>query len=215
MKERALIIIGGNSKLISELLILKLNEKYKRTIIVTHRKYKGENCYEIIEFTEPKLIIKTLEEIMSNRHYQYDIIVSNTPPQNANFQNEKTQEWGEVPIKIMNMVSVNHFNGKILFTGSCLSLLPFYHESFYKRLKEREMRTFVNLDLNIKKKLTYLILPPLKKINKEKLNFIWDDYRKWALILREELGLDNLIVYPRGLVGLVTKILFFIKYKVL
>ena len=215
MKNKGLIIIGGNSKLISEFLIIKQNNKYKKVIIISHRKYEGQTNYEILEFLEPELLINTIKEIMSDKDLEYDIIVSNTPPQNADFQNKKTLEWSNASLKLMNMISVNQFIGKIIFTGSCLPLLPFYHESFYKRLKETEMSTFVNLGSKKKRNLTYLILPPLIDKYKKNFNFLSDDYTKWAYILKEELGLSNSIVYPKGLVGIVTKILFFIKYKIL
>jgi len=213
MKNKGLIIIGGNSKLISEFLIIKQNNKYKKVIIISHRKYEGHTNYEILEFLEPELLINTIEEIMSDKDLEYDIIVSNTPPQNADFQNKKTLEWSKASLNLMNMISVNQFIGKIIFTGSCLPLLPFYHESFYKTLKNNEMKSFIKLNLRLNKNQTYIILPPLKCKSDKRINPIFDNYEKWALILKEELSYNNSIVYPRGIVGIITKILFFIKFR--
>jgi hypothetical protein len=213
MMEKALIIIGGNSTLISKFLKTELNIIYKKIIIISHRKYNGEANHEIIEFLDPKLLEITLNNIISNNLFDYDLIVSNTPPQNADFQNEKTREWAMVTLKVMNMFSFNHIIKKVIFTGSCLPLLPLYHESFYKKLKDIEMRYFIDLIFKNNKKHSYIILPPLRMNSDTKFNPIFDSYEKWALILREELGLNNSIVYPRGIVGFITKILFFIKFR--
>ena len=77
------------------------------------------------------------------------------------------------------------------------------------------MTTFIKLDLKLNKNQTYIILPPLKFKSDKKINLIFDNYEKWALILKEELGFNNSIVFPRGIVGIITKILFFIKFRIL
>lgn len=215
MKEKVLIIVGGNSKLISKLLEIDLNVIFKKIIIISHRKYKGNKRHEIIQFLEPRLLKKTLENIIENEHFNYKLIVSNTPPQNADFKNKKIQEWGNASKTIMNMNNLNNKIEKIIYTGSCLPLLPFYHESFYKRLKNDEMKSFINLDLKKNKKFSYIILPPLKFKNDLKFNLIFEDYEKWALIIKKELSLSNSIIYPGGIVGFITKLLFLIKFKTL
>ena len=50
MKKNGLIIIGGNSKLISKFLNNNLYSLYQKIIIISHRKYNGNDDYEIIEF---------------------------------------------------------------------------------------------------------------------------------------------------------------------
>tara|TARA_Y100000389_G_scaffold204208_1_gene255602 strand:- start:1039 stop:1686 length:648 start_codon:yes stop_codon:yes gene_type:complete len=212
MKKNGLIIIGGNSKLISKFLNNNLYSLYQKIIIISHRKYNGNDDYEIIEFLNPKLIKTTLEKILLNKKYYFDLIVSNTPTQNIDFKNEKTLEWGKVAIDIMNTSSINKLVRKLIYTGSCLPLLPIYHNSLYKKIKNSEMKNFVKLWLNNNQKGTYIILPPLKYKNTKKLNLIFDYYEKWALKLKEELSLNNSIVYPNGFVGIVTKVLFFIKF---
>ena len=74
------------------------------------------------------------------------------------------------------------------------------------------MKSFVKICLKSNQNATYFILPPLKFKNIKNFNPIYDNYEKWALKLKEELGLNNSIVYPSGIVGLITKILFFIKF---
>ena len=56
MKEKVLIIVGGNSKLISKLLEIDLNVIFKKIIIISHRKYKGNKRHEIIQFLEQELM---------------------------------------------------------------------------------------------------------------------------------------------------------------
>ena len=213
MKKNGLIIIGGNSKLISKFLENDLQSLYQKIIIISHRKYNGNDGYEIIEFLNPKLVKKTLEKILSNKKFYFDLIVSNTPTQNIDLKNEKTLEWSKVAIEIMNMSSINKLVRKLIYTGSCLPLLPLYHNSLYKKIKNSEMKNFVKLWLNNNQKGTYIILPPLIYKNTKKLNLIFDYYEKWALKLKEELSLNNSIIYPDGIVGMVTKILFFIKFS--
>ena len=58
MKDKVLIIVGGNSKLISKLLELNLNTNFKKIIIISHRKFDGGENYEVIQFLEPKLLKK-------------------------------------------------------------------------------------------------------------------------------------------------------------
>ena len=89
MKDKVLIIVGGNSKLISKLLELNLNTNFKKIIIISHRKFDGGENYEIIQLLEPKLLKKTLEEIILDNYFHYYLVVSNTPPQNADFNNKK------------------------------------------------------------------------------------------------------------------------------
>ncbi len=215
MKEKVLIIVGGNSKLISKLLELDLNNIFKKIIIISHRKFDGGENYEIIQFLEPKLLKKILEEIILNKSYHYYLVVSNTPPQNADFNNKRTLEWSNATQTIINMDSFNEKISKVIFTGSCLPLLPFYNESFYKELKKKELITFVNSNLINNKKFSYIILPPLKFKKDIKINLLFDDYEKWALIIKQELNLNNSIIFPMGIVGFITKILFLIKFKTL
>ena len=213
MKEKALIILGGNSKLISKLLEYNLFKLYKKIILISHRKYNGKLNFEIIEFLDPKLLEKTLENIISSDQFEFDLIISNTPPQNSNFQNSNTLEWSMATLKIMKMNTLTKKFRRLIYTGSCLPLLPFYHESFYKTLKNNEMKSFIKLNLRLNKNQTYIILPPLKFKSDKRINPIFDNYEKWALILKEELNYNNSIVYPRGIVGIITKILFFIKFR--
>ena len=49
MKQK-LIVIGGNSKLVSKFLEINLDKIYRKIIIISHRKYNGVKNYEIIEF---------------------------------------------------------------------------------------------------------------------------------------------------------------------
>ena len=212
MKQKALIVIGGNSRLVSKFLEINLYKTYKKIIIISHRKYNGVKNYEIIEFLNPKLLQDTLEKIIINNNLHFDLIVSNTPTDNVNFQNKDIHEWSLAPIKIMKMHSVNKLVKKLIFTGSCLPLLPFYKNRFYKVLKNDEMKSFVKIYLKLNQNATYFILPPLKFEKIKNFSPIYDNYEKWALKLKEELGLNNSIVYPSGIVGLITKILFFIKF---
>lgn len=215
MKEKTLIILGGNSKLVTKLLEHNLFNLYKKIIIISHRKYNGKLDFDIIEFLDPKLLEKTLENIISSEQFEFDLIISNTPPQNSDFKNSNILEWSMATLKIMKKNSLNKKFRKLIYTGSCLPLLPFYHDGFYKKLKNNEMTTFIKLDLKLNKNQTYIILPPLKFKSDKKINLIFDNYEKWALILKEELGFNNSIVFPRGIVGIITKILFFIKFRIL
>ena len=213
MKKKALIILGGNSRLISKFLEINLFELYKNITVISHRKYIGNSNFEIIASLNPKLLEKTLDDIVSKKQFEFDLIVSNTPPQNSNFKDPNILEWSMATLKIMQMKSLCKKFRKLIYTGSCLPLLPFYHENFYKKLKNLEMKTFIKLDLQLNKNQTYIILPPLKFKNDNNINFIFDNYEKWALKLKEELSYNNSIVYPRGIVGIITKILFFIKFR--
>ena len=58
-------------------------------------------------------------------------------------------------------------------------------------------------------------MPPLKFKKDIKINLLFDDYEKWAQIIKQELNLNNSIIYPMGIVGFITKILFLIKFKTL
>ena len=204
--------LGGNSTLINNFLQTKIEKKYKKIIIISHRKYKGFSKNKIIDFLDPALLENTLKNILSDNSVEYYLIISNTPPQNADFNIKKTLDWGMSSIKVMKMHSIKDKFKKIIFTGSCLPLLPIYHKSFYKELKYLEMNTYVNLDNKYYQNFTYIILPPLRLSN-HKFNFLHDSYENWAYILKKELGLNNRIVYPKGIVGLVTKILFIIRFR--
>jgi hypothetical protein len=209
---KVLIILGGNSTLIDKFLQTKIEKKYQKIIIISHREYKGFSKHKIIDFLDPALLENTLKNILSDNSFEYDLIISNTPPQNANFNIKKTLDWGMSSIKVMKMQSINDKFKKIIFTGSCLPLLPIYHKSFYKELKYSEINTYIKLDNKYYQNFTYIILPPLKLSN-HKFSFIYDTYENWAYILKKELGLNNRIVYPKGIVGFVTKILFFIRFR--
>ena len=58
-------------------------------------------------------------------------------------------------------------------------------------------------------------MPPLKFKKDIKINLLFDDYEKWALKIKQELNLNNSIIFPMGIVGFITKILFLIKFKTL
>ena len=93
------------------------------------------------------------------------------------------------------------------------SSIAFLSRKFYKRLKNLEMKTFIKLDLQLNKNQTYIILPPLKFKSDNRISLIFDNYEKWASRLREELSYNNSIVYPRGIVGIITKILFLLSLE--
>ena len=162
---------------------------------------------------DPKLLKKTLENIVSKELFEFDLVISNTPPQNSDFKDSNILEWSMATLKIMRMKSLCKKFRKLIYTGSCLPLLPFYHENFYKRLKNLEMKTFIKLDLQLNKNQTYIILPPLKFKSDNRISLIFDNYEKWASRLREELSYNNSIVYPRGIVGIITKILFLLSLE--
>ena len=209
---KVLIILGGNSTLVDKFLQTKIEKDYQKIIIISHRKYKGLSKHEVIDFLDPALLEDTLNNILLDNSFEYDLIISNTPPQNADFNIKKTLDWGMSAIKVMKMDSIKNKFRRIVFTGSCLPLLPLYHKSFYKELKYSEMSAYINLNNKYCQNFTYIILPPLK-LSKHKFSFLHDSYENWAYILKKELGLNNRIVYPKGIVGFVTKILFIIKFR--
>ena len=216
MKKKELIIIGGNSILISKFLELNLNKFYRKITIISHRKYQGEiKRYNIVDCLEPQLLEKTLKAICSNNLFNYDLIVSNTPSIKSNFTKEKTREWSMTTLKVINMLSFNINIKKVIYTGSCLPLLPTYHESIYKRLKDLEMRCYINLKYHEFKKNSYIILPPLKLKKNNHINVFFETYEKWSLIIFKELNLNNSILYPSGFIGFITKILFYLRFKIL
>jgi hypothetical protein len=214
MKDLVLIIIGGNSRLVSSLLELNLEKKYKKIIIISHRKFQGNTKHTIVDELDPKELDKTITKICSSNLFNYNIIISNTPPIESDFTNETTREWSMTTLKIINMISFKENINKVIFVGSCLPLLPIYHNSIYKRLKDIEMRCYFELDYHKFKKNSYIILPPLKSKNYFAKTFFLDTYQKWSLIILKELKSKNSIVYPSGLIGIITKTLFLIRFKI-
>ena len=208
-----LIIVGGNSQLISNFLKLDLEIFYKEVFIISHRKLRSKSHHNIIENLNPNKILQTIIRICSDNLFSYDIIFSNTPPLDSDFNNEKTREWSMTILKMINTISFNKNINKAIYVGSCLPLLPLYHDSIYKRIKDLEMRCYFDLNYQDFSKNSYFILPPLKSQNKVITNLISENYQKWSLEIYKELKLKNSIVFPSGLIGLITKILFIIRFK--
>ena len=64
MKEKVLIILGGNSTLIAKFLQTKIDKKYLKIIIISHRKYKGLLKHKIIDFLDPEYLISLFRNIL-------------------------------------------------------------------------------------------------------------------------------------------------------
>lgn len=205
-KLKKLIVVGGNSNLTQS--ILKLNNlNYKEIFILCHRKYNGieKINFKIIENIKPDKIKKTIYKIFNNNSCLMDIIVANTPSKNSDYKLIKTREWSLVSINLMSYISKFKNLNKIIFTFSSLALIPFINKSAYKNIKNIEINYYLNFRNN--DKIIVSILPPLNKgdgIGK----FFSEPLEIWSTKIVKAFDNSNYILYPTGINGIITKIIF-------
>jgi len=214
MHIKNLIIIGGNSELIKEIIKMDFIYSYENVFLISHRSNKTKTKFQIIDSVEPKNILKVIESIFYENNKDFHIIISNTPPQSSDFSNEKTMEWAMTSVRIMNTLSFNKKIEKVIYAGSCLSLLPFYHNSVYKNIKCLELRSYIDLRFSKFKKNSFVILPPMESGNEKqlKLNLVKDSYSTGAKLMIKAIVQDKQIIFPSGVVGIACRLLFHLRY---
>jgi hypothetical protein len=188
---------------------------YEKVSLISHRHNKLKTHFEIIDSVDPKNILKVIEDLLTEKNETVDIIISNTPPQSSDFSNEKTMEWAMTAIKIMNTLSFDKRIKKIIYAGSCLSLLPLYHSSVYKNIKYLELKCFLDLKFNNFKKNSFVILPPMEKGKEKhlKLNLLKDTYTNGAKLIIKAINKDKQIIFPFGFVGFACRLLFHFRFR--
>lgn len=208
MKKNILVLIGGNSGLVQEILQMPLSN-YDEVIVICHRKYFGKNRGRIIEHVNPFLFDETIIKVFHNPNIMFDVIVSCTPPVTSDYSDPLVREWGFTGLKLMN--SLHHYENvnRFIYTGSCLSLIPYYHSSFYKRIKNLELQMFKSLTFCKKNKGLFAFLPPLDN-QKGLLSKIFSEGKQeWSIKLVNELQKENRFLFPSGIKGVLMKSLFF------
>lgn len=212
MHIKNLIIIGGNSQLIKEFINMDFIFSYEKVFLISHRNNKLKTNFQIIDSVDPKNTLKVIEGLITENNENFHIIISNTPPQSSDFSNEKTMEWALCSIKIMNTLTHDKRINKVIYAGSCLSLLPLYHSSTYKSIKILELKSFIDLKFSNFKKNSFVILPPMGKGKEKKFNLLEDSYCNGAKLIIKAITKDKQIIFPFGVVGFACRLLFHFRY---
>jgi len=216
MIQKNLIVIGGNSRLVNNFLTKESNLTYKNVFLLSHRKKENKDNFNIIDCIDPLNILNVINDLLNVSSYNFDVIISNTPPQCACFLKEETMDWALISIKLMNSFSFNDRIERVVYTGSCLALIPFYHNSIYKTIKCMELTSFIGLKFNRFEKNRYVILPPMyegMKSSNLKFIFINDTFSNGAKLISKAIGNDKMIIFPFGLLGVICKMLFYLRYR--
>ena len=150
---------------------------------------------------------KVIEDLITENNENFHVIISNTPPQSSDFSNEKTMEWALCSIKIMNTLTHDKRINKVIYAGSCLSLLPLYHSSTYKSIKILELKSFIDLKFSNFKKNSFVILPPMGKGKEKKFNLLEDSYCNGAKLIIKAITKDKqiilVIIYQCNMVAMI------------
>ena len=212
---RVIIFIGSNSSLVQTIIKKKKNiYRYSKIYLLCHRKYKGKKeNYIIIENISPIDIINCLKEIiLSNSEKNLiDILVTNTPPQTSDFDDEKTKEWGLASLKLFNYFGFSKKINKAIFIGSSLSFVPFLRSGIYKSIKKIEFLIYYELYYNSTLNLSFCLLPPLSPGINGFGKYFSQSKIYWAQKIMNEFNTETKFILPNGLVGLILKLIFFIK----
>tara|TARA_B100000575_G_scaffold46581_1_gene33720 strand:+ start:5767 stop:6426 length:660 start_codon:yes stop_codon:yes gene_type:complete len=213
IKGKKIILLGGNSSLVQNLLLSEaIDQKYSEIIIISHRDYIGlSRKFSIIDNLEPICIIEEFKKIFeSSDDIVFDILVSNTPTKKIRL-NSSTIEWAISSLKLMNYFSKSDKVNKAIFLGSIISFVPLYRKGFYKSIKKIEFELFNNIINNDLKKVSFCILPPLSPGVKGIGKLFSQPINVWSKIIFEGFDTNTRIIMPSSLIGIILRIIFFIK----
>ena len=211
-----IIFIGSNSSFVQDLLKLdKTQETYSKVYLISHRKYLGKKKdYVILDNIDPINIISILDPILTNtENILFDILVSNTPPKDCDFQNGTTKEWGLTSLKLLNYLNYSQKLNKSIFLGSSLALVPFIRKGIYKSIKKIEFLLFYELEFYQSSKLGFCLLPPLTP-GVNGLGKLFSQSRNvWSKKILNEFNSNNGLIIPNGLIGIIIKFILLTKFQ--
>tara|TARA_B100001057_G_scaffold283102_1_gene283489 strand:- start:15602 stop:16261 length:660 start_codon:yes stop_codon:yes gene_type:complete len=210
---KKMILIGGNSSLVQDLILNKsIDIKYSDIIIISHRKYKGEKRdFSIIDNIDPLYMIEEFIKIFeSSNDIVFDILVSNTPTQKIRL-NSSTLEWAISSLKLMNFFSNSDKVNKAIFLGSVISFVPFYRDGVYKSIKKVEFELFNKIINNDIKKISFCILPPLSPGISGIGKLFSQSRSTWSRTILDGFDTNNRIIMPSSLIGIILRMIFFVK----
>lgn len=213
IKGKKMIIVGGNSSLVQELLLNNsIDNKYKEIILISHREYRGRSRnFSIIDNLNPLLIVEELIKIFeSSNDIVFDILVSTTPTKKVKLDSS-TIEWAICSLKLMNFFTKSNKVNKAIFLGSVISFVPLYRDGIYKSIKKVEFELFDSIISNDLNKVSFCILPPLSPGIKGIGKLFSQSKSVWSKIILEEFDSSNRIIMPSSLIGIILRIIFFTK----
>ncbi len=209
---KKIILIGGNSAIVQSIIKSKLIlNQYDEVIIICHTKYRGGvDNLTIMDNINPisasSLVLEYINQ--ASRDLHFDLIISNTPTNETAYCDDKTLEWGLLSARLLPALSRNSHVNRALFLGSSLALIPFYHGSLYKRLKQMEFSIYQKFCIPGNGKIAYFLLPPIAGSNGlVGLGRIFAQPREiWINNILSALTSNRELIVPKGLVGVVCRI---------
>ncbi len=215
-RNKNIIIIGSNSKFTKSFLNIKdIEKKYSKFFLISHRKYNGKiSNFNIIQNVNPLYIIEIVENILNStdNHEKFDVLVTNTPPKDANYSSDLVFEWALTSFKIMNLLSYSSKINLAIFLGSCLSFIPLFRNGIYKSIKKNEFVFYNELGFDMSKNISFCILPPLDPGTKGIGKLFSEPMSFWSKKILEEFNSCNKLILPTGILGLIIKIIIFLKF---
>ena len=169
----------------------------------------------IIQNINPVDIIEHVKKILnlSSTDFMFDVLISNTPPKTSDYTKESIKEWGLVSLKLINFLSFNKVINKTILLGSCLSFVPFLRSGIYKAIKKIEFNFFYELHYYKSSKLAFCILPPLSPGVDGIGVYFAQSQEYWGKKIMNAFNFQTSIIIPNGLIGLILKLIFIMKFK--
>ncbi len=208
---KCIVFVGANSRIVQTILSTQQIAKYRAVYLISHRPYHGidRGCYNVIDGVAPLHIISVIEKIFNNESSgtKFDLLLGNTPPQNADYLNPTTMEWALVSIKIMNFLASSPKVNKTIFLGSCLALIPLFRSSTYKSIKYLEYATYRLLYRHNKNNIKFCLLPPLTPGVSGLGKYFAEPTSRWAYKLISHFESQPTLILPDGVVGGILRLL--------
>lgn len=211
-----IIIIGSNSKFAQKFLENNdLKKKYSKIFLISHRKYSGKTSnYNIIDNINPLHIIDIIEDILKSikNNITFDVLITNTPPKEADYTSNLVTEWGIASFKIMHFLSYSPKINLAIFLGSCLSFIPIFRNGMYKLIKKNEFTFYSDLGFKMSKKISFCILPPLYPGTNGIGRLLSQSMSYWTKRILKEFSSDAKLILPKGFIGIIVKIILIFKF---
>ncbi len=211
--KKIIFLIGANSNFIQELINeYDLTTFYDKIIYVSHRPYNftlSNKKESFVNFSSREDMYKELSS-MTYAKNSIDILFSNTPT-NLKEMNDRTLEWAKYPrVFMQDICKLNNIN-RCIYLGSTLALVPIIKDSLYKRLKRREFSEYIKFRDTFKGNVCYILLPPIDD-NLTGIGYLFKEQKiYWINEVMKSLNTKDKIIIPRGLNGILTRILLSFK----
>ena len=210
---KIIFLIGANSNFIQEFINeYDLSTLYDKIVYVSHRPYNyslSNKKESFINFLSREDIYNELSSLTYTNN-SIDILFSNTPT-NLIEMNDKTLEWAQYPKVFMkDIINLKNIN-RCIYLGSTLALVPIIKDSLYKRIKRSEFKEYIKLRGSFRNKVCYFLLPPIDD-NLTGIGYLFKEKKiYWINEVMKSLNTKDKIIIPRGMNGILTRILLLFK----